>query len=253
MIVGSANDRTSFMTLLENHDVKQNPASSEKLRALGEVVLLYLVGLPFVILGLRYEDPVSMGARIFPVLGILATFLLTWFFVRKNGFTWRDFGLAKPTSWLKTLGLGVIATIVCLASVIFLNVVVSQLSDAQPDLRRFEDMRDNPMMLAVGIFSAWFVAAFPEEMINRGYMLTRLSIAFGDSRSVWVLCSVLTSALFGLGHYYQGPMGIVMTGSAGFLFCLVYMAVKRNLWVCIIAHGIIDTLAFVSIYLGAQS
>lgn len=231
-----------------NLQVKRN----DRWRAVGEVVLLELLSVPFIVVGLSNPDPTSAMARVTPVVGIFATLALTWFFVRRRGQHWSDYGLQRPASWLRTLGLGLLATVGCLVIMILLNGILASFTEAEPDLGRFQDMKDNPLMLGVGLVSAWFIAAIPEEMINRGFILTRLSKAFGGSHTAWILCSFFSSMVFGLGHYYQGPIGVLMTGLVGFLFCLVFLGVKRNLWVCIIAHGLIDTLGFTLIYLGAQ-
>jgi CAAX protease family protein len=61
---------------------------------------------------------------------------------------------------------------------------------------------------------------------------------------------VVSSALFGLAHAYQGVSGMVATGLTGLLFAGVYLATGRNLWAAIIAHGSLDTTGFVLMYFG---
>ena len=100
------------------------------------------------------------------------------------------------------------------------------------------------------LFILPFTASIPEEIIYRGYLLGRLAELFGGDRRAWAISLILGSALFGLLHFYQGIGGIVITGFVGFLFGLVYLLVKRNLWVTIIAHGLIDTISFIALYFG---
>jgi len=50
-------------------------------------------------------------------------------------------------------------------------------------------------------------------------------------------------------HFYQGAAGMALTGIVGFMLAVAYLAVGRNLWVPIIAHGLIDTVSLVSVYL----
>jgi membrane protease YdiL (CAAX protease family) len=61
---------------------------------------------------------------------------------------------------------------------------------------------------------------------------------------------VATSVLFGVVHLYQGLSGIVATGITGLVFGGLYLASGRNLWACVIAHGVLDTAGFVMMYLG---
>jgi hypothetical protein len=51
---------------------------------------------------------------------------------------------------------------------------------------------------------------------------------------------VLQAGLFGLSHAYQHLYGILLTTCLGILFGLVYVALRRNLWVIVIGHGVYD-------------
>jgi hypothetical protein len=59
--------------------------------------------------------------------------------------------------------------------------------------------------------------------------------------------------LFGLGHYYKGPSGILDSGIAGFILGVAYLISGRNLWAAVLAHGFIDTFVVVTLYFGWQS
>jgi membrane protease YdiL (CAAX protease family) len=61
---------------------------------------------------------------------------------------------------------------------------------------------------------------------------------------------VIVSVLFGYGHYYKGPAGVVDSAIAGLILGIAYLLAGRNLWACILAHGFIDTFAVVVTYLG---
>jgi len=56
--------------------------------------------------------------------------------------------------------------------------------------------------------------------------------------------------LFGFGHFYKGPAGIVDSGFAGLVLGAAYLWSGRNLWVTVLAHGFIDTFALLAVYLG---
>ena len=61
---------------------------------------------------------------------------------------------------------------------------------------------------------------------------------------------ILVSVLFGYGHYYKGPTGILDSGVAGLIPGTAYMVSGRTLWACILAHGLIDTVAVVAAFFG---
>ena len=58
------------------------------------------------------------------------------------------------------------------------------------------------------------------------------------------------TVLFGFGHSYQGLTGMIDTGIHGLLLGALYLASGRNLWACIIAHGVTDTVALIAVFLG---
>ena len=74
-----------------------------------------------------------------------------------------------------------------------------------------------------------------------------------DPRSAYWIAVLLVSVLFGYGHYYKGPSGIVDSGMAGLVLGAAYVFSGRNLWVCILAHGFIDTFGVVALFFGWNS
>ena len=54
------------------------------------------------------------------------------------------------------------------------------------------------------------------------------------------------AVVFGLDHSQQGPGGMFKVGVIGAVFGLFYLAVGRNLWPLILAHGLIDSIDMVS-------
>jgi len=96
----------------------------------------------------------------------------------------------------------------------------------------------------------WGFAAFGEEISYRGYLMGRAAQAFGGTRVAWWAAVLVSATLFGFGHYYKGPAGIIDSGFAGLVLGAAYLWSGRNLWVTILAHGFIDTFALVAVYLG---
>jgi membrane protease YdiL (CAAX protease family) len=110
-------------------------------------------------------------------------------------------------------------------------------------------LRDALQWLAL----VWSFAAFGEEIAYRGYLLTRgAEVALGSNAAYWV-AMVAVSVLFGYGHYYKGPAGIVDSGVSGLILGAAYLLSGRNLWTSILAHGFIDTFGVATLFLGLDS
>ena len=106
-------------------------------------------------------------------------------------------------------------------------------------------------LLYLGI--VWTFAAFGEEIAYRGYLLNRAADAGGRTAAAWWIAVVVVSILFGYGHFYKGPSGIVDSGVAGLILGAAYLVSGRNLWTSVLAHGFIDTFGVVSLYFGWDS
>jgi membrane protease YdiL (CAAX protease family) len=83
-------------------------------------------------------------------------------------------------------------------------------------------------------------AAFCEEFLFRGYLLTQLHDWLHSLSWAWVVCSLA----FGLAHCYQGWSGITRAGLLGAL--LAYPVVRLgSLYPAMLAHWMIDAIALV--------
>lgn len=142
-----------------------------------------------------------------------------------GGLRWRadllgGVGLAALIG-LPGLGLYVLARVLGLSA----TVVPSQLSDTWWRV---------PVLIAAAFANGW-----AEEVIVVAYLITRLrQLGMGDGRAI--LCS---SLLRGAYHLYQG----FGAGLGNFVMGAVFGSVWRRagrLWPLVIAHGLIDTVAF---------
>jgi len=106
-------------------------------------------------------------------------------------------------------------------------------------------------LLWLGIVWTW--AAFGEEIAYRGYLLTRAADLGARSRAAYWAGVVFVAVLFGIGHYYKGPSGIIDSGVAGLILGAAYMLSGRNLWASILAHGFIDTVGVIVLFFGWDS
>ena len=96
-------------------------------------------------------------------------------------------------------------------------------------------------------------AAFGEEFAYRGYLLRRTIDALGGSTRAAYLAVLLCGALFGIGHFYQGPVGMIDSTVSGLVFGTLYVKSDGNLWPSTLVHGLTDTLALTLIATGVYA
>lgn len=84
------------------------------------------------------------------------------------------------------------------------------------------------------------VVAISEEIIFRGYLITR-TVGTTQSR---VFAVLLSSTIFSLGHGYEGTAGLVTVGVLGLVFALLYVW-RRSLVAPIVIHFLNDFVGLV--------
>jgi membrane protease YdiL (CAAX protease family) len=109
-------------------------------------------------------------------------------------------------------------------------------SNARLD-QSFADMR-TPAQFAM-LVPACLLIGFSEELIFRGYLQTRLRDLTGSAPHALVI----TSLLFGMGHIYQGTLGIFSATLLGFIFGFSFLRIRR-LWPVALGHALVDIVAF---------
>jgi uncharacterized protein len=119
-----------------------------------------------------------------------------------------------------------------------------------PDLSDLRPLVGNPNLLLAALLLTWSLAAFGEELVYRGYLMNRVADLFAPTRTAWTLSLVLTSILFGFGHYDQGAIGQIENVIGGCLLAVFYLLCGRKLAVPIVAHGVQDTIDVLLIFLG---
>ncbi len=162
-----------------------------------------------------------------------------------------DCGLGRPSAWLTTILFGIGAWFfVSIVNGLLINPIIFWLLGEIPDLHTFEGLRGNIVFYVQLLLLSWTIAAFGEELLFRGYLLGRIAGLLGGGRAAHGAALVLQAAAFGAAHLYQGLSGVLVTGSVGLVLGLLFLRARRNLWVVIIAHGLIDTVSLTAFYLG---
>jgi membrane protease YdiL (CAAX protease family) len=184
-----------------------------------------------------------------PILVVMA---LVSFRLRNGGLA--AMGFRRPRSWtrlvLMALGAGALRIVL---SAVVIDPLTARIWPAAVAPEGAEaiagSMKDALQWLAL----VWSFAAFGEEIAYRGYLLTRgADVGRRSNAASWVAMLVV-SVLFGYGHYYKGPAGIVDSSVAGLILGSAYLLTGRNLWTSILAHGFIDTFGVAMLFLGLDS
>jgi membrane protease YdiL (CAAX protease family) len=181
-----------------------------------------------------------------PILFVIGLISLR---VRDGG--WGVIGLHWPASWRRTV---LFALAVATARILLGQFVTDPLTahfwPPAVGPSGFNEITGHPMVALRWLVLIWTFAAFGEEISYRGYLITRAADIGGRSKTAYWVGVLLVSVLFGYGHYYKGPSGVVDSGMAGLVLGTAYLLSGRNLWVCILAHGFIDTVGVVALFFG---
>lgn len=204
-------------------------------------VLIVISGFALVkfIPGLPLSGPAAVTAGV-----ILATILYYW-----RGGTWRDLGLKFPKNlrgFLKGAGLTALILIssLCVAAVLSVAMTTVNGGPVEQNLPDVSTAGSLFIMLAI----VWTTAAIGEELLFRGFLMTRLADIFGRSRLGWAVALIGASAIFGMSHAYQGVAGVLLTGTVGLTYGIWYIIGKRNLLPLIFAHGLSNTIVLTALH-----
>lgn len=204
-------------------------------------------------------DRISIGGNLIimgsPItyLGLTISLIALWLTSCWRGAGWHSFGLHQPKGWLRTVlqSLG-IALVVFLVVKLIINPLMAVLPNGGiQDLSRFDYLQGDLPNLVIMLVIIWITAAFLEEFLFRGYLMNRLIELQGKhTKLAWGTAIIGQAVIFGLVHAYQGPAGMFKVGLIGLVFGISYLAVRKNLWPLILAHGLIDSLDMISHYFG---
>jgi membrane protease YdiL (CAAX protease family) len=215
---------------------------SDRTRSIVDVTIFVVVVVAVDFGASLWIDEQSLLGGSVPLLTSMA---LAWILLALRGVKWRAVGLRRPRPlWALPL---VAALIVAVAYGIL--AVVRPLLVEEANAERFAPLEGNLGLYIQIMLSVWITAALFEEMIYRGFLLSRLIEVFGPKVPGLILANLVQGTLFGLIHWYQGLPGIVLTGTVGLIFGAFYFLPGRNLWPLILAHGVINSISLTAIFL----
>lgn len=196
---------------------------------------------------------VVTGIKRQPGIGIMAGLVIIgatiWF--RPEGFG--AIGFRTPQSWPQTILLSLIlGTLIQLFSVTLLEPLADRITGHRHDHSVVENVKGNWKALLQWLVVVWLLVAFIEEIIYRGFLMTEITTIVGTNSVGLIFNLILSSVIFGLSHWYQGPSGALSTAVIGFMLGGLFVWSDYNLWLPILTHGFIDTVGIGLIALGGD-
>ena len=197
----------------------------------------------FIVIGHNVFHVVPNEVIVLSLLGLIS--------IRLRDGRWSAMGFKRPASWRRILLIALVAAILRILLGQFVIEPVTKVfwsAPAAPELAN--EITGNAKIALLALLIVWTFAAFGEEIAYRGYLLTRAADVGKRSALAYWIGILLVSILFGYGHYYKGPSGIIDSGIAGLILGTAYMVAGRNLWASILAHGFIDTFGIIDAFFG---
>jgi membrane protease YdiL (CAAX protease family) len=178
-------------------------------------------------------------------------FVLGWISIWLRDGGWAAVGLHKPDSWWKTILWGAVVGMLIIVAGQFASFVGARIwHRAIKESTVIEQAKATWEAALLRLGLVWTFAAFGEEMSYRGYLMTRAADVGNRSRFAYLAALIASSVLFGYGHYYKGPPGILQSTVSGLILGGAYLLSRRNLWVPVIAHGVADTIVITAVFFG---
>lgn len=203
--------------------------------------------IPILILGQS-----SLGLALSAAASMAVALFIAWLWLRSDGAVAAAFNFSRPENWPSTIGRALLIAAAILLILIGGGKLMDALGLGAPStISVISLIRESPWALLLWVsLVAWGSAAFGEEMLWRGFFMDRLSRLDALSGKTGLIV-IVQAIVFALPHAYQGMGGVVVTGSVGLLLGWLRMHYRGNLWLLIIAHGLVDTTMMTAGYFDA--
>ena len=197
---------------------------------------VYFSQLPFIVNGLMWS---------------FSTLIIAIWRMKIRNITWKDLGLRKPKSLLKTVlvTLGILITIPILIIVFqqiqnTLPINLSPDTSSQDAVSKFGDLKGNWIHFFTIIPFILLQSAL-EELLDRGFLINWFERLFSKTSFATSISVLLQAMIFGFRHSYDISERSITVGIIGLVMGIAYVKFGRNLWPLIIAHCILNTMSMV--------
>ena len=118
--------------------------------------------------------PDSAPVILRPILG----FLMAWYLVRRQAERWSSYGLRRPDSMLAFAGWTALVVLLLWVSGTYLAPVLASVLSFEPRPDFFGYVHGNTLAFAGWVAISWLVGGFCEELLFRGFLLSRIRSMF---------------------------------------------------------------------------
>ena len=180
------------------------------------------------------------------ICSVLLPLIAATFFLLRQGLGWRDVAFPQSLSAAGVVGWSAIALVAAIGLSILTRVIISAAGLPSVDYSAFIQLVEGELVIYLWMLIpvSWGSAAIGEELLVRGFLQHRLTGLTGRIAAI-----VLQALIFAVAHFYQGLSGVIGVFVIGLVFGTVFYRC-RNILPLIIAHGVIDTIAMTTIFLG---
>jgi membrane protease YdiL (CAAX protease family) len=220
-----------------------------------EILLLFIIAFGFIRLlspfagdNIVYQQIIIWIANILMLIYVFAGINLRGQKIEYFGIT---FGKVSIKEGLKIVLISIGVFIVTAVFFILGSIIMANISGVpeSSDLSNYEFLQNNIGMLILTLIGTYIAASFGEEVIYRGFIMNRLIELGLNSKIGRIIVVIISGIIFGLVHYQWGLMGIVQTGLMGVALGFFYLKLKKKIWILVLAHGYMDTILMVQLYL----
>ena len=223
-----------------------------------EIVGVFVLGVSVILCGIAAfgNSPLASIGSVWAA-NLLMLAVIHWG-LRSRRQSWAHLGLNLGLPNVKSISMAVlqslpvfaVAIVAFVAGAILMANLVGMPEPA--DMSKYDYLQGNLALTILALGSVYVVSAFAEEVIYRGFLITRITELGEGRKSACRLAVVFSSLVFGLVHSDWGIAGMVQASCMGLALGTSYLVVKRNLWVPILAHAYMDTILILQMYLSTR-
>jgi len=227
---------------MSENTIQRGTAQPSRKAQAFELAAFLLLFVPSIILSYFSNLQEAAGFSLVALETIAYNFALVFliaFFLWRNGEPPARLGWSRRRPWTEAaLGIMLFPPFVLaigLIEGIFIELGLSAPQESIPSFLAASGAAEYGLALVLVL-----VVALTEETIYRGYLLLRFTSVTGSPTAA-VLCS---TAVFSLGHGYQGSAGVAAVAVIGLLFCLIYLW-RRSLIAPVVLHFLQDFVGII--------
>ena len=226
-----------------------NLSNSSRRAALLDILLVVLVSAVAYTIELASADVLPWGDEARGVVAVLVGAGFAIWVTLRRGRSLTDLGFRRPNRWwtVPFWAIGImVAFIVAQAAA---SILLATLIDLpEPDMSRYDFIRGNLVSAIAMALVLPVVAAVPEEIVYRGFLVDRFSCLMSGGKGGAVFPVLAQAVAFGSVHFQWGVGGIVLTSIMGAVWGFAFLLCGRNLWIVILAHSAAHIALVVQLY-----